>query len=258
MSFKLDAFIPGLVSVTFRDLAPQEIVDLCVSAGLECIEWGGDVHVPPGNVSRAREISKMTADAGLAITAYGSYHRLGEGNPDHEFGRVLETAVALQAPRIRVWAGSRNAADVSPAERCMLVEQLNAFAESAAKAGVKVCLEYHLNTLTDSLESVDLLMSETSENVRFLWQPSAHHGVKERLRGLQTVLPRLEHLHVYQWDANYQRYPLEDGQREWEAYLEILAGHGRTFPLLLEFVQGDITDQLLADAKTLNQWIQKN
>ena len=39
---------PGLVSVTFRKLSPEEIVQLVVSSGLKGIEWGGDIHLPHG------------------------------------------------------------------------------------------------------------------------------------------------------------------------------------------------------------------
>lgn len=66
----------GLVSVTFRDKTPEEIISAVKQCGLEGIEWGGDVHVLPGDVSRAREIRHLTEQAGLAVWAYGSYLRL--------------------------------------------------------------------------------------------------------------------------------------------------------------------------------------
>ena len=56
----------GLVSVTFRDKTPEEIISAVKQCGLEGIEWGGDVHVLPGDVSRAREIRHLTEQAGLA------------------------------------------------------------------------------------------------------------------------------------------------------------------------------------------------
>ena len=62
----------GLLSVTFRKLTPPEIVGLVRQAGLAGIEWGGDIHVPHGNLDRAREVRQMTLDAGITIAAYGS------------------------------------------------------------------------------------------------------------------------------------------------------------------------------------------
>ena len=67
----------GLVSITFRRLSPREIVKLVKKSGLEGIEWGGDVHVPHGDLSVAREVATMTQEEGLVVAAYGSYYRVG-------------------------------------------------------------------------------------------------------------------------------------------------------------------------------------
>ena len=42
---------PGLCSVTFRALDVPAVVRLAAEAGLERIEWAGDVHVPPGDLA---------------------------------------------------------------------------------------------------------------------------------------------------------------------------------------------------------------
>ena len=55
---------PGLVSITFRNLSVQEISGLAAKSGLVGIEWGGDVHVPHGDVGAARKVRKLTVDAG--------------------------------------------------------------------------------------------------------------------------------------------------------------------------------------------------
>jgi 3-dehydroshikimate dehydratase len=55
----MSQLIPGLVSVTLRSLPPQEIIALAVKAGMKAIEWGGDVHVPPGDVAAASEIGRL-------------------------------------------------------------------------------------------------------------------------------------------------------------------------------------------------------
>ncbi|MNI10046.1 hypothetical protein D3C73_631400 [compost metagenome] len=52
----------GLVSVTFRRLSVEEIVMMVQKAGLQDIEWGGDIHVPHGNFQRAHEVAKLTHD----------------------------------------------------------------------------------------------------------------------------------------------------------------------------------------------------
>ncbi|MEL7086971.1 MAG: hypothetical protein AAGL98_00775 [Planctomycetota bacterium] len=65
--------LPGLVSVTFRKLTPTQICELAADAGLQGIEWGGDVHVPAGDVGAAKAVAALTRARGLAVAAYGSY-----------------------------------------------------------------------------------------------------------------------------------------------------------------------------------------
>ena len=45
----------GIISVTFRPKTRAEIVELSKEAGLESIIWGGDIHVPHGDLSAAKE-----------------------------------------------------------------------------------------------------------------------------------------------------------------------------------------------------------
>ncbi len=59
----------GLVSITCRKLTPQEVVSLCARAGVRGIEWGGDVHVPAGDVALAREVGALTAYRGRDVAA---------------------------------------------------------------------------------------------------------------------------------------------------------------------------------------------
>lgn len=77
----------GLVSITFRNKTPREIVALMKRAGLSQVEWGGDVHVKPGAESAA-EVRRMTEGEGLRTSAYGSYYRLEE----NAFGPWLDEA----------------------------------------------------------------------------------------------------------------------------------------------------------------------
>ena len=55
----------GLTSVTFRRKTQEEIVALAAQAQLDGIEWGGDVHVPPGDLPAAKAAGRavdVTAD----------------------------------------------------------------------------------------------------------------------------------------------------------------------------------------------------
>ena len=243
---------PGLVSVTFRKFAPQDIVDLCVKSGLQTIEWGGDIHVPPADTGNAFRIGKMTREAGLSIAAYGSYYRLGVPG-GASFDEVLAAAVALGAPAIRVWAGNCGSADTDAAGRRAVADDALRCADLAGSKGIFLCYEFHSGTLTDTTESAVALLAETEHPfIRSLWQPPHCKSLEECLASLRPILPRLHHVHVFHWwpDPNH-RLPLAAGRGRWEAYVAELKASSKNVDLLLEFVRDDDPAALEADARTL-------
>ena len=249
----------GLVSITFRKLAPHAIIDLVTRADLAGIEWGGDIHAPHGEISVAREVAQMTRDAGLFVAAYGSYYRVGVSEADGlAFVRVLETAMALGAPTVRVWAGKRGSADADEAYRAAVIEDARRIAVLAHAAGITVSFEYHRNTLTDTNASAQRLLEEVAHpNVRTYWQPPVAVSPAECLRGLDAVSDYLSNAHVFQWAVTTpvgaaDRRPLAEGAGVWRQYLERIAATDRDHFALLEFVRDDAPEQFLADARVLN------
>ncbi len=252
--------IPGLVSITFRSLKPEEIIRLVSEAGLQSIEWGGDIHVPAGDVARAKEVGRLTREAGLMVAAYGSYYRLGAGEKNTApFESVLASAKALGAPTIRVWAGTKGSADCSPEERRAIIDDALRVAELADRRGITISLEYHGGTLTDSVASVHSLFGELSHpNIEFLWQPTNGEPVESCVARLLDVLPRLRNAHVFHWwPTDRERHPLSEGEANWRTYIEIVRDTGRDVDFLLEFVLDDSPAQFLADAATLRRFLEE-
>ncbi|MBC8078470.1 MAG: TIM barrel protein [Chloroflexales bacterium] len=242
----------GLVSVTFRPLPPAAVVRLAVAAGVQAIEWGGDVHVPHGDLRAAREVRQRTESAGLHVAAYGSYFRF---QPEAVFEPVLETALELGAPLIRVWAGDRPSAAADAAYREHIAAESRRIADLAAALGVIIAYEHHADTLTDTTASAVALL-RAAGRTRSLWQPPHDQPLDKQLAGLQAILPWLANLHVFSWEhQSKRRLPLAHGESLWPEVLRIAAQDGRDHAALLEFVAGDDPAQLLRDAATLNLWI---
>ena len=252
----------GLVSVTFRALSPGEIVDLVARGGLAGIEWGGDVHVPHGDVACAREVRRLTVDAGLVVCSYGSYYRAGNGEPP-AFEAVIESALALGAPLVRIWAGRRGSADADAAYWRAVVEDSQRVLALAQQAGLGVAYEFHENTLTDTNASALRLLrevagdgpaSDPASGLSTYWQPSLHMDELTRREGLRAVLPWLSHVHVPHRRGN-ARMPLADGADLWPARLATVRESGRDHYTLIEFVQDDAPEVFMRDAETLLEWL---
>jgi sugar phosphate isomerase/epimerase len=244
---------PGLTSVTFRRLAPEEIVRWAAEAKLAAIEWGGDIHVPPGDLAAARRAADLTRAAGLEVASYGSYYRLGQEPPDL-FARVLETAIALGAPIIRVWAGRLGSESANAAFRTAVAEDGRRIADMAAAEGLRIATEWHGNTLTDTAASASALFDAVGHPALCTyWQPRSNLPPEECLRDFQAALPCLTGLHVFHWSPE-GRLPLAAGEAAWKRYLAAAAGAGDMFAHL-EFVIGDDPRQMLSDAATLRGWL---
>lgn len=246
---------PGLTSITFRKLPVQEVVRLAAAAKLEGIEWGGDVHVPAGDLAAARRAAALTRDAGLVVSSYGSYYRAGHEAPN-VFPRVLETAVALGAPIIRIWAGRVGSAQADQTHRDRVADDGRRAAELAAKAGLRLACEWHGNTLMDTAVSATVLFAAVAHPAfQTYWQPHQRMAFDDCLRDMDAALPRLAGIHVFHWDKQtVARLPLQDGEIVWRPYLAKAAQAGSIFALL-EFVLNDDPQQMLRDTAALRSWL---
>jgi len=253
----------GLVSVSFRKLSPENIVAAAVAAGLDGIEWGGDIHVPHGDLTKAARIMEMCRNQKITISAYGSYYRAGcpAGGDNPEFAKVLDTARVLETSTVRVWAGTHGSAGLDPIQRRLVVDDLKRICDYAWPRGISVSLEYHSNTLTDTNESAQKLLQEVNHpGLRFYWQPLLDTTREYRLGGLKQILPRLTNLHIFWWvsdHSNHNRLPLESGVAFWRDAFMLAKSTGVDHFASLEFFRGDELSQFYADAAILRSLLKE-
>lgn len=228
---------------------------LAAAAGLQAIEWGGDIHVPHGDLAAAERVRRLTCDAGLQVSCYGSYSRAGEGG---DAAAVVDTALALGAPTIRIWAGKRGSADADAQHWEQVVAACRSMLEHAAGKPVNIVFETHGGTLTDTLKcELELLRRLSHPQIGVCWQPPNGQLLEPCEEWLKEVLPWTHHLHVFHWwPTSAARLPLRDGAARWRRYLSIARDHAKY--ATLEFFKGDSVEQMRADAQTLRELLATN
>lgn len=243
----------GMTSVTFRRRSAEEIIELCRACGVEGIEWGGDVHVPPEDLSRAGQIGEATRKAGLRVLAYGSYFTLGRDG-DAQFSPALAAAEALGAPRIRLWCGEKGSAKTNEAELLEYAAQLKRLCALAGERKITLACEFHKNTCNDGAESaLRLIEAVGAPNYKTYWQTLSFD--ENDLLSLKRLREHIAEVHVFAWSRGGLRYPLARRRELWESYISVL--QGRNVPFVLEFVRFDSVRSFKEDVRTLRELLEK-
>ena len=249
---------PGLCSVTLRALGPDEVIRLAVAAELEAIEWGADVHLPPGDLASATALGRRCRDAGIDCASYGSYLFAGRLAPGGVVA-VLDSAVALGAPNVRVWTDWVGP-EPEAAVRGRIVDELREITSEAVQHRLTVSLEFHPGTLTETAGSTLALLDEVGAPDLFTyWQPPTGLSVDGLLASWQAVRHRVSHLHVFRWHSHEERLPLAEGEDLWPTLLDDVSPTAWPFDRVafLEFVRNDDPAQVAADARVLRGWLRR-
>ena len=232
----------GVCSVTFRKFDVAEVIKLTAAAGLDGIEWGSDVHVPPGDPEWAAKVRRMTLDAGLQVLGCGSYFRCDNRS---EIAPLIELAQALGAPAIRIWTGRKSHTLFSDEEREELAAVIRELCDAAGD--ILVTAEFHNNTYTDDPNAaLDLIKLVNRRNFRTGFQLYRH---LDNLANAELMEPLIANVHVY----SYDHAPLAETADLWQKLLPVFDGQDRA--LLIEFVKDGSPEQFAADAFYLKKLV---
>ncbi len=236
----------GLVSVSFRNHSPGQILTAMRDAGLGYIEWGSDVHVPPEN---ARGIAALQKEYGIKCCSYGTYFRLGV-TPIVELEAYIKAAKVLGTNILRLWCGNKNSEEYTEEEKQALFSACKAAADIAGQNGVVLCMECHNRTYTNRKESAyELMQAINSPCFKMYWQPNQYKSETENLAYARLLCPYTEHIHVFNWKGK-EKNPLLDAKSLWQRYLGCF---GADKTLLLEFMPDGRIESLKTEADALKE-----
>ena len=241
----------GVVSVSFRDRAPEEIACAAADCGLCAIEWGSDVHARQTDKAALRRIAGLESETGVICSSYGTYFRIGadtDGKPTEaaDIAPYLDAAAVLGTKTLRIWCGVKSSRDYNAAETRALLDTAEKSAALAADRGMTLCSEFHLGTFNDCVESARLL---AEAGVGTYWQPFQTVSAEENLKTAAALGSAVHTVHVFNWSPE-GRFPLSDAVDDWRRYLAVLP-EART--LLLEFMPDDRLETLAAESEALRR-----
>ena len=244
-----NAYTLGLVSVSFRDRTPEEILQAMRQAGLTVIEWGSDIHAPCTDTTRLAEIATLQKEHGITCCSYGTYFKFGK-TPLDELGHYITAAKMLGTDILRLWCGRKSGAEMNEQEKNTLLAECRAAAQIAEQHNVTLCMECHQKTFTERVaDAVWLIEEVNSPHFKMYWQPFQWQTVEENVQNAQKIAPFAAHVHVFNWKGE-DKLPLAAATEEWRAYL---AAFPTPRTLLLEFMPNGTLDELSAEAAALKQ-----
>lgn len=241
----------GVVSVSFRSLSPEEILQGMVKAGLKYIEWGSDVHAPYADEARLDELVELMKKYDITCCSYGTYFRMGI-TPMEELRGYLKAAKKLGTNIARIWAGKARVDEQTPEWRQELIAMARQAAKIAEEEGVIICTECHKGTITETREyALELMEAVNSPYFRTYWQPN--HTPEGNVEYIRSLKPYIDHVHVYNWQDG-KKYPMADAIDVWKSYAKEFDDKEHFF--LLEFMYDGQITTLPQEAETLRQIVE--
>ncbi len=241
----------GLVSISFRKHTKEEILTAVKDAGLDSIEWGGDVHVPHGDEPVAKEAFELSKKYGILMPEYGSYYVIGQSEPEL-FDKVLLSARTLGTKVIRVWPGMNTSSDT------LTNEKYEAYVSDARRIcdlapDITIALECHPQSLTDEYHTALKFIADIDrENLKMFWQPNQYRPLSYNLDAIRALMSHIVSVHVFSWSRK-DRLPLRAGECEWKQYIELLSKKELCY--MLEFMHDDNIETLKETASVLRGWL---
>ena len=195
----------GFTSTSFRQIKSLEkIVEIAVRAKIDCIEWGGDIHVR--SVEEAKRAKELCDKAGIFISSYGSYYRVGCKNTD-EWKKICEIASVMGARFVRVWLGKADSEKTDEVTYKNLAEDAKSICAVAKEYGLIVCPECHDNTFNDNTDAFLKIQSDVGcENFRTYFQ-SRYKRLEYDLDRIERTLPYIETVHISYSEQSREQFP---------------------------------------------------
>ena len=247
----MNYFKLGLCSVTFRKKSVREVVEIATKAGIDYIEWGGDVHVK--TMEDARTVKALCNDAGIKISSYGSYFNSSESDCE-KWTKICQIAKEMNASSVRIWLGRKNSEETSRDEFLALLENTKTMCGIAAEYGLLVCPECHDNTFNNNTDAFLHFSKELQkDNFRTYFQ-SRYFRMEYDLDRIDRTFNFIENVHVSYRDLKKEQRFRKKDKNYLDTLLKKLKCKNFRGIVMVEFVSADKEHAFYKDIDKLKSY----
>jgi sugar phosphate isomerase/epimerase len=232
----------GFSTLGCPDWGIDEIIDAARSSGYDGVElrhYQGSLDLPkvlggfPGGPS---EFRRRFARAGVEICCLDSSVVLSDPDPSVAEGeRMIELAMALGAPYVRVFGGDVPSGETRQECRTRAADKLARLGRRAAQRGKRLLLETH-DAFSSGDQVAELLDAAGEEGTGALWD--LNHPVRQGEspeRTAQLIGSRTYHVHIKDSKQDGALVPLGEGDIPLEGLVAKLHAAGYRGYISLEW-----------------------
>lgn len=247
----MNSFKIGLCSVTFRKKSAAQVVLIAKKAGVEYIEWGGDVHVT--NAEEARIVKSICDNEGIKISSYGSYFNSTDFDKE-EWEQVCKIAKIMDAASIRIWLGRKNSEEVSDREYRALLENTKKMCDIAAQYGLAVCPECHDNTFNNNTDAFLRLKKELNKDNFGTYFQSRYFRMEYDLDRIDRTFDYIKDVHVSYRDLKKEQRHRKKDKYYLDTLLKKLKARDFDGIVMVEFVDFNSEIAFYRDVRKLKSY----
>lgn len=190
----MGSFKIGFTSTTFRNhKSLSDVVELAKKAGVDYIEWGGDIHVK--SVEDAKKAKELCYKAGIKISSYATYYYVGYSDSKTWEG-LCKIASALGADSLRVWLGKKNSQYTNEFEYMKILSDAAYICDVAKKYNLTVCPECHDRTYNNNTYAILKFIKDLNRDNFKTYFQSRYFKLAYDLDRIDKTFEHIKNVHV--------------------------------------------------------------
>lgn len=247
----------GFTSTTFRQIKDLgKIVNIAKESGADCIEWGADVHVK--DIEKAKEAKRLCDNAGIEISSYGSYYRVGSSDTE-KWENICRIADTLGAKVIRVWLGKKDSQKTDDIYYKKILTDLVNICVIADKYSIIVSPECHTGTYNNNTDAFLKICSEArktgkADNLKTYFQ-SKYKNIAYDFDRIEKTSKEIEIVHISYSERTREQFFTRKDKVYIEKLIEKLRDSGYDNTVLIEYTYFALPHFLFKDMAKLKKLI---